>query len=234
MNKIILQAHQLFETAGFDYAICGGFALDMFAGRQLRPHGDFDIVIFKENKKDAVRFLQANGWPVYGRFMEEGKNATQLLFYLIDNPADSKWDYCENMWAVKPGSFAEMYPIERAGADVYSYKIHEPRLQGFDFIELAFDGRDDNDFILQDNPKVTLPLDKAILYKDSIPYLVPEAVLFYKTDKFSSEHPYLKPKTEADFKAIMPLLSCEQRTWLINAVKIAYPDGAPWLDGLIL
>jgi len=25
MNKVIMQAHDLFKTAGFDYAICGGF-----------------------------------------------------------------------------------------------------------------------------------------------------------------------------------------------------------------
>lgn len=46
MNNIIQQAHNLFKTAGFDYAICGGYGIDMFAGKELRTHGDFDIVVF--------------------------------------------------------------------------------------------------------------------------------------------------------------------------------------------
>lgn len=204
----------------------------MFAGKELRPHGDFDITVFKENKREAVKFLQDNGWPVYGRFMETDKPITQSLFYLIEDPAASKWDDCGNMWAVKPGSFAEMYPINHLDG-VYSYKIHEPRLQGFDFIELVFDTREGSNFILQDNPQITLPLHKAILCRDGIPYLAPEAVMFFKTDEFSSTHPYLKPKTEADFKTIMPLLPEASRMWLLDAIDRAYPDGYPWLDGLL-
>ena len=229
MDKLILAAHDLFKNCGFDYCICGGFALDMFTDKVLRPHGDFDIVVFNENKQDAIKFLQDNGWPVYGRFMDTNKSVTQYLFHPVTDPFDCKWDDCENMWAVKPGSFAEMYPIERIEG-IYSYKIHEPRLQGFDFIELAFDARNGDDFVVQENPNITLPLDKAILHKDGIPYLAPELVLFYKSDKFSSEHPYIKPKTESDFKTIMPLLSEESKTWLMNAIDIAYPDGHEWLD----
>lgn len=233
MNKLIQQAHELFKNYDFDYCICGGFALDMFAGKELRAHGDFDVVVYKENKRDALRFLQENGWPIYGRFMNPNQPVTQYLFYLIEDPANSKWDECENVWAVKPGSFAEMYPVERLNGAVYSYKINEPRLQSFDFIEIAFDTREGNDFVLQDNPKITLPLSKAILHKGGVPYLAPEAVMFFKADEFSSKHPYLKPKTDADFKAIMPLLSGESRKWLLDAIDKAYPDGYGWLEGLI-
>lgn len=233
MDKLIYQAHDLFKNTGFDYAICGGFALDMFASKELRPHGDFDIVVFKEDKQRAVKFLINNGWLIYGRFMEEGKTATQILFYKINDPTESTWNDCKNMWAVKSGSFAEMYKLDRLQGDVYSYKIHEPRLQGFDFIELEFDVRDDNDFVLYESPKIIRPLDKAILNREGIPYLAPEVIMFFKSDLFSSTHPYLKPKTESDFKAIMPLLPDESREWFLEAINTAYPDGCKWLDGLI-
>jgi len=36
MDKVILQAGELLKGAGFEYAICDGFALDMFADKQLR------------------------------------------------------------------------------------------------------------------------------------------------------------------------------------------------------
>jgi hypothetical protein len=229
MNELIIQAHELFKNSHLTYCICGGFALDMFAGKELRPHGDFDMVFFKHQKNAVLEFLKSQNWPVYGRFMETDQPMTQYLFYSIDDSADSKWDECENFWAVKPSSFAEMYPIKRLEG-VYSYKIHEPRLQGFDFIELAFDGLEDGDFVLQENPKITLPVERAILYKDGIPYLAPEAVMFYKTDELSSTHPYLKPKTESDFKTIMPLLSTESKKWLFDAIATCYPEGADWLN----
>jgi GNAT superfamily N-acetyltransferase len=231
MNKLILEAHELFKDCGFDYCICGGYALDMFADKELRPHGDFDIVVFKENKRDVIKFLQENGWLVYGRFMEHDKPITLSLFYIIKDPADSRWDDCVNIWAAKPGGCAEMYPVD--GLDgVYSYIIHEPRLANLDFLEFEFDERESGEFILQKSPKITRPLSNAILYKDEVPYLAPELVLFYKTDEFSSAIPYLKIKTKADFRAIMPLLPQESRAWLMDAVDKAYPEGYGWLADL--
>ena len=232
MNKLILQAHELFKNCGFPYFICGGFALDMFAGKELRPHGDFDISVFKENKMDAVRFLQNNGWPVYARFFDVDKPETMKEFYLIANPDDSKWDNCDNMWAVKPGSFAEMY-LKEDKEDVYTYKIHEPRLQGFDFIELSFNTQADNCFVYDEDPNITLGLDKAILYKDNVPYMAPELVLFLKSHPFYSTHEYQIPKTNFDFKAIMPLLPDESRQWLTSSLDKAYPDGYDWLKDLV-
>jgi hypothetical protein len=43
----------------------------------------------------------------------------------------------------------------------------------------------------------------------------------------------VRPKTESDFKAIMPLLSDESKQWLLDAVDKAYPDGHEWLEGLL-
>jgi len=232
MNKLILQANDLFKNCGFDYCVCGGFALDMFAGKQLRDHGDFDMCFFKEDRQKTLQFLMDKGWPIYGRFWEESKPITQYLFYQVGDATDPQWEEC-GFWAVKPGGWADMYPIERAGNDVFSYYMHEPRLQTFVFIELAFNGREGDTYILQDNPKITLPMKKAILYADGIPYLAPEIILFYKTDKFSATHPYLKPKMQADFKAVMPLLSEAQKQWLMKAIETAYPDGYEWLDGII-
>jgi len=232
MNIAIQQAHNLFQTAGFDYVICGGFALDMFAGKELRTHGDFDITIFKEDKHRAVQFMQANGWPVYGRFMEDGKILTQYLFYKIDDITNNEWNDCRNMWTIKPDCLPEMYKIDRLQGEVYSYKPCDWRVETLNFIELEIDIKDETDYIARDNPRVARSLDKAILYHESIPYLAPEIILFYKTDKFSSEHPQVRPKTEADFNAMIPLLSNESKDWLMTAIKTAYPDGFEWLSWL--
>jgi len=229
MHKIIPQAHELFKNSGFDYCVCGGFALDMHAGKELRKHGDFDICVFREDKQKVLRFLQDNNWPVYAR--------TALKeFFLVTRPGDERLAELNNMWAVKPGSFADMYLME--GSDnVYTYKIIEPRLQGFDFIEISFDERDGDGFAADTHDgkgtKITRALGKAVLYKDGIPYMAPELILFFKAHPFNMEHEYLRPKTQHDFPAVLPLLDDEQRGWLMGAIRTAYPDGFPWLEGLL-
>jgi len=232
MDKQILQAQEIFKGCGFEYAICGGFALDMFVGKQLRDHGDFDMCFFKEDRQRVLQFLMDREWPIYGRFWEENKPITQYLFYKIEDLNDPELEKC-GFWAVKPGGWAEMYPLERANKNLYSYKMHEPRLSSFVFIEVGFDNKEGDNYVVHDNPKVTRPMSKAIMYADGIPYLAPEIILFFKTDKFSATHPYLKPKMETDFKAVMPLLSDEQKSWLKNAIKTAHGDETPWLDGLL-
>jgi len=238
MNTLMHTANDLFKSAGFDYAVCGGFGFDMFAGKELRTHGDFDIVVFKEDKRRVVQFMIDNGWIVCGRFMEEGRVITNYLFYKIDDIADSYWDNCKNMWAVKAGCLPQvLHKLDRlqgARGDVYTYQTRKWLVQDdIEFIELEIDSRDGDDFVVQESPRITRSMDKAMLSRDGVPYLAPEIILFYKSDRQSSEHPGIRPKTEADFKAIIPLLSEESKTWLTNALNIAYPDGYGWLSGLL-
>jgi len=229
LHKLIYEANDLFKNCGFDYCICGGFALDMFAGREIRKHGDFDISFFKEDRVRAIKFLMDNEWPVYAR--------TELReFFLVIDPNDSRLTEMDNMWAVKPGSFANMLPVE-GKENVYTYKIVEPRLQGFDFIEISFDARENGSFVIDSEDgkgaRVWRALDKAILHKHRVPYMSPELILFLKSHPFNMEHEYLKPKTQNDFPAVLPMLSDEQRQWLLNALSKAWPDGYGWLDGLL-
>jgi len=224
MHNIIIQAHEFLKNGGFPYCICGGFALDMFAGRELRKHGDFDISVFKHDRRKVVDFLQQNGWPVYARF-------SGSEFYLITDWTDEQLDKYDNMWAIKPGGFAEMY-LKDAEKGVYSYRIYEPRLQGFDFIEIAFNTLVDDCFTCDDYPHLRLEMDKATLYKGDIPYMAPELVLFLKSGPFYISDSYQKPKTIIDFEKVMPLLSQESRKWLIDSISATYPDGCRWLTAL--
>jgi len=238
MDKIILQAQDLLQTANFDYAICGGYGIDMYAGKTLRSHGDFDIVVYEEEKQRVVQFFMNKGWTVYGRFMEAGRVITQHIFYKIDNITDSYWNDCKNMWVIKqdclPNVLHKLDRLFGEKGDIFTYQTRKWLVEDdIEFIELEIDSKDGNDFVVQENPRITLSLDKAILHRDGIPYLAPEIILFYKSDKNSSESPYAKPKTEADFKAVMPLLTAEQKDWLINAIKTAYPGGYEWLGGLL-
>lgn len=43
--------------------IAGGWAIDLFVGRQTRPHGDCDIVVLRKDQIAVQRHLQ--GWQLY-------------------------------------------------------------------------------------------------------------------------------------------------------------------------
>jgi len=234
MNKVIVQGNELFKTAGFDYAICGGFGLDMFADKEIREHGDFDILVFEEDMRRAAKFMLDNGWLLFGRFGEHGA-VWQFLFYKVDDITDSFWDDCPNFWAIKPDNLPQvLQKINRIQGEVYTYQTRKWLVENeIEFIELGFDKREGTEYVAQKSPRVALPMDKAILYRDGIPYLAPEVTLFYKSGKVSMENAYAKPRTIADFKAVMPMLSEESKNWLLDAIAATYPDGYEWLDGLI-
>ena len=206
----------------------------MFAGREIRGHGDFDVLAFAEDKRRALRFLMDKGWLVFGRFMENG-SVWQYLFYKASDIEDSFWDGCKNFWAIKPECLAQvLQKIDRLQGEVYTYQTRKWLVSGdIEFIELEFDAKEGGEYVARESPRIACPLDKAILRRDGIPYLAPEIILFYKSDKYSSESPYAKPRTEADFKAIMPMLCVESKKWLVDAINAAYPDGHGWLDWLL-
>lgn len=60
---------------------------------------------------------------------------------------------------------------------------------------------------------------------EGIPYLAPEIQLLHKAKG-------LRPKDEADFRQILPVLNGERRIWLRDSLTQAHPHH-PWLDQLM-
>jgi hypothetical protein len=57
-----------------------------------------------------------------------------------------------------------------------------------------------------------------------IPHLKAHGALLYKAKA-------LRPKDEADFASALPLLTREERAWLIEALSVAHP-GHAWIAAL--
>jgi aminoglycoside-2''-adenylyltransferase len=91
-------------------------------------------------------------------------------------------------------------------------------------LELLLNERDDTAWIYRRNTQVRRELDRAILVRDTIPFLSPEIVLLYK-----SKAP--RPTDEADFRVALPALSAEQRAWLRLAITRSSADH-PWVGEL--
>jgi len=218
-----MEGNTFFKDCGFPYYICGGFALELFLGKTMRSHSDLDISIFEENRKEAVELLLANGWNVYQR----GQYQKQIF-----DANDPLVLECRNIWAIKSGSQIVVLPIE-GEENLYDFEIVEKQQTAFNFIEMVVDLKKDDHFKFRNHEAISRSMDKAILYKDDIPYMAPELVLFLKSHPTYLTHEWHKEKTSGDFATIIPALPNESRQWLIEALETAYPEGNHWVEKLI-
>ncbi len=88
-------------------------------------------------------------------------------------------------------------------------------------IELLLNERAADHWVFRRDPRVTLPLERAILTSPrGLPILSPAIVLLYK-----SKDP--RAKDEADFRVARPALDREMTNWLRLAIATSQPDRAP-------
>ena len=74
-------------------------------------------------------------------------------------------------------------------------------------------------------PRIRLPAASLISRtSDGIPYAQPEVALLFKAKA-------TRPKDEADFATVLPLLDAHRRLWLRDALALAHP-GHAWLESL--
>ena len=80
-------------------------------------------------------------------------------------------------------------------------------------------------WVFRRDPRVRLPTERVIAHtKDGIPYARPEIALLFKA-KAS------RPKDDADFASVLPLLDRGQREWLAGSIALVHP-GHHWLRAL--
>ena len=108
------QVAELLRGVDAPWWIAGGWALDLFLGRQLRAHNDIDIAIFRSDAENLRRHL--SGWEMFvaeaGTFTrwetgvlpaaahelwcrERGRETWQLEV-LIEERKDGRWSYRRN------------------------------------------------------------------------------------------------------------------------------------------
>ncbi|MGC7097763.1 nucleotidyltransferase domain-containing protein [Amycolatopsis lurida] len=89
-------------------------------------------------------------------------------------------------------------------------------------VQLMVDKTDGADWVARPDPSLRRPITSlGWTTPDGLPVLAPEIQLYYKSRN-------IRPKDEADFDAVLPLLTSAQRHWLLNAI----PGPHPWLDRL--
>ena len=216
MKQLILECNDLLKDRGFDYAFCGGHALDIHIGRTTRPHGDIDLSAYWEDRNKIISFMQSQDWVVY-EAMGGGK------IHLITDMGDQKLIKL-NIFCVKEScSFFHAEFIEN---DIYHCDIDHVEQKHLDYIEFLFNKRTDEEFIYSRNNEIRRGIDTAILRKDNLQYFSPELVLLYKSTDLTRE------ENRKDFDTFAPLLPDESREWLRRALTTAFPDGHVWINRL--
>ena len=225
MNKVILDGHDLINKSGLTYAVCGGFAIDLFLNRKIRTHTDYDITIFDENRKDILRFMFNQGWNIYNHIWD-GKGCDHLI--PIKSADDEMAKTVFMVWAVKPDCTLMTIKPKEDESGIFEYKMLKRDIENCDFIEITFDKKEGNNFICNQEKNIVRTMSRAILYNNDIPYLAPEVILYHKSASI-----YLTwPKTIFDFYHTAHLLNDEGREWLIEALKVTFPEGHEWTERL--
>jgi hypothetical protein len=204
------------------WALAGGWAVDAWLGRLTRPHQDVDFPVF--DQPELFDYLA--GWQLIGH--EEGATG--------DQGGADLWDGR----LLTPPAHLHGRPPELSGPlperfDDSGMRVLFPD-DGF-WADIQLCDRSDGDWILNPDaspaaaaPRVALPLTQCIRESGwGLPTVVPVVILFLKATMYVGTKNHLRPHDEADFAALVPLLTDDQRAWLREAIERAYVGAHPWM-----
>ncbi|HEX3269221.1 MAG TPA: aminoglycoside adenylyltransferase, partial [Ktedonobacterales bacterium] len=130
--------------------IAGGWAIDLFLGRQTREHEDIDVQILRRDQQ-AVRAL-FGAWDIQAA---------------LPPPRDEAWPF--RSWRLG----------EELDADIHDVWCRPEPTQPWALQLMLADTQDDS-WLFRRMPAIKRPVDTIGCATDEIPYLAPEIQLLYK------------------------------------------------------
>jgi hypothetical protein len=215
MNSLITEANSIIKNGFFEYAFCGGFAVELFLDKKIRSHNDIDVSAYWNERDKIILYMQSLNWNVYemcGGGMVHHITDINNQLKLKKNICCFKDDY--NPVSLIPQNEKGMYQID----------FDNKEQKCLNFIEFLFNNKSDKNFIYDRNDEITLPLSRAVLYRNDIPYLAPEMVLLYKSTDINREGYQL------DFISTIAKMDKEEKNWLKNALLTTNPAGHLWIE----
>jgi hypothetical protein len=190
------------------WALCGGWAVDAWQGRQTRQHDDVDISVFLHDQQALFEHLA--GWQLL---------AHEPVFDVASPGNNGEW--WDGRRRLQHPSHIHARPPELSGP-LPEGGLAWPK-DGF-WLDIQLSERSRDDWIFSREPRVAMRLQRAVRQSDwGLPTLVPEALLFYKATGF------IRRRDQLDFEGLLPHLARDQRDWLRKAVALV---GHPWLARL--
>ena len=195
MDRLPAQVRALLADADFPWAFCGGYALALFAGKAIRPHGDIDVSLPESARAATIAYLLGRGWRIH-EYRGMGKVKP------IHAPADSEPG--RNLMAsLADCPLVQFFPCEEEGL---LYHQFTPGMTTLSFIDLLF------------SPE-TPPVCRA---QDGSPILAPEVSLLYKAARpgeasaqadFAAVYSLLDDGQRARFQAALAAKYPEGHPW---------------------
>ena len=186
------------------WALCGGWAVDAWVGRQTRDHGDVDIAISHDDQR--ALFDHLTEWELVAHDR-----------HVADDSAEP-WD---GRVLQLP---AHIHGREPAAKGHRADRLREPAQAGFS-LDIQLTEASGNHVLVSRDPRISVALSSYIKPSGwGVPALAPEVVLFYKAREG-------RLHDEEDPSALLPLLSLPQRDWLRGAISLVHP-GHAWLRPL--
>lgn len=215
LNELMKEVNEFLSRGNFEYAICGGYAVDLFLNRNVRRHSDIDVSAYWRDRDQIIVFMQSWGFRVYEMC---GGGIAHHITDLHDQIKAKRNIFCFK----DECDLVKLSPTEAKG--MYRIEFDHRGQTKLDFIEFLFNNRTEDSFLYARNENIYFPLNQAILNRDGIPYLAPEPVLLYKSTDTQRE------ENQRDFDATMDHMSDEQKDRLFAALKTIYPSGHKWLE----
>lgn len=213
MNQLLAMTNTFMSNAQIPWAVCGGYALDLFLNREIRTHSDIDICVFESDRYKVLQYMLRNGRHVY-EFRGQGK------IHPLD--ATSAYEVGRNLMCINGHcELVKFYPCEDNGL-LYHEFLHTG-INKFNYLEFLFNTTRENNFVFDKKLKIERDISKAILFNCEIPYLAPEIVLLFKS--FRSD----KSDYQYDFEQTYLHMSDEQKIWFSQNLDKLYPNGHIWI-----
>ena len=177
------------------WALCGGWAVDAWLGRETREHGDADVAVFIQDQRALFDHLA--GWQLVAHRPNASGNT------------NDPWD---GRRLDLPTHIHGRLDAGEAPPD----GVLTPQ-QGF-WLDVQFADRSGADWILSHEPRISFPLQDGVQQSTwGLPTVVPDVLLFFKALE-------LRRRDRVDFSALLPLLSEGQRDWLREALaRVGHP-----------
>jgi hypothetical protein len=213
---------ELMSTFSAPWALCGGWAVDAWLGRQTRDHLDVDLCVFIQDQRALYDHL------VDWQLVAHGPTAT------LDT--NERWDGQRLDLPVHLHGRLDLEEEVPAG-------ILMPQ-QGF-ILDVQFGDRVGDDWILSSTAvwesqvnhqlEIPVPLQNGIRPSPwNVPTVVPEVLLLFKaTAYFGIEEQMTggRYQDEPDLLALLPHLPTVRRHWLRESIASIHREH-PWLSAL--
>lgn len=212
MNQLILETQELMSGMGIPWAVCGGFALELFLGEETRVHSDIDVCVFEPDRERVCRHMLQNGWSVY-EFRGQG-----LLRSIYPGKASEPG---RNLMCLRED--CDLVTFHPGGDDgTYYHEFHHKGIAELNYLEFLFNTVQDGCFVFPGQNSVRRELSKAVLSREGVPYLAPELALLFKAGRTEQAN------SRSDFQAVFPQLDGGQRQWFLESLGRLYPEGHEW------